>query len=31
MSEWAQLREHVDEHLHTAAAIMRANLDRWSR
>ncbi|HDR9483098.1 TPA: plasmid stabilization protein [Burkholderia aenigmatica] len=31
MSEWAELRKRVDEHLRTAAAIMRANLDRWSR
>ncbi|WP_307873475.1 plasmid stabilization protein [Burkholderia sp. LMG 13014] len=31
MSEWAELRERVDEHLRTAAAIVRANLDRWSR
>ncbi|QTO23255.1 MULTISPECIES: plasmid stabilization protein [Burkholderia cepacia complex] len=31
MCEWAELRERVDEHLRTAAAIMRANLDRWSR
>ncbi|RXV65377.1 plasmid stabilization protein [Burkholderia stabilis] len=30
-SEWAGLRKRVDENLRTAAAIMRANLDRWSR
>ncbi|WP_244101774.1 plasmid stabilization protein [Burkholderia cepacia] len=30
-SEWAELRKRVDEHLCTAAAIIRANLDRWSR
>ncbi|WP_319017693.1 plasmid stabilization protein [Burkholderia cepacia] len=29
--EWAELRKRVDEHLRTTAAIMRANLDRWSR
>ncbi|WP_175004353.1 plasmid stabilization protein [Burkholderia lata] len=31
MFEWAELRKRVDEHLRTTAAIMRANLDRWSR
>ncbi|WP_311769292.1 plasmid stabilization protein [Burkholderia cepacia] len=31
MSEWVELRKRIDEHLRTAAAIMRANLDRWSR
>ncbi len=30
MFEWAELRKRVDEHLRTTAAIMRANLDRWS-
>ncbi|WP_347880214.1 plasmid stabilization protein [Burkholderia cenocepacia] len=31
MFEWAELRKRVDEHLRTTAAIMHANLDRWSR
>ncbi|WP_081058030.1 plasmid stabilization protein [Burkholderia cepacia] len=30
-SEWVGLRRRVDEHLRTAALIIRANLDRWSR
>ncbi|KVA88355.1 hypothetical protein WI60_09705 [Burkholderia cepacia] len=30
-SEWVGLRRRVDEHLRTAAVIIRANLDRWSR
>lgn len=30
-SEWVELRSRVDEHLRTTAAIIRANLDRWSR
>lgn len=31
VSESAELQKRIDEHLRTAAAIMRANLDRWSR
>lgn len=30
-SEWVELRRRIDEHLRTTAAIIRANLDRWSR
>jgi hypothetical protein len=31
MFEWVELRKRIDEHLRTTTAIMRANLDRWSR
>ncbi|MBN3778740.1 plasmid stabilization protein [Burkholderia sp. Ac-20345] len=31
MFEWVELRKCIDEHLRTTTAIMRANLDRWSR
>ncbi|MGU7811656.1 plasmid stabilization protein [Burkholderia sp. AW49-1] len=30
-SEWVDLRRRVDAHLRTTAAVIRANLDRWSR
>ena len=30
-SDWVELRKRVDEHLRTTAAVIRANLDRWSR
>ncbi|KWC49797.1 plasmid stabilization protein [Burkholderia ubonensis] len=31
MPDWAEMRKHIDDHLRTAAAVIRANLDRWSR
>lgn len=30
-SEWVTLKKCVDQHLRTTAALVRANLDRWSR
>ncbi|KWF32698.1 plasmid stabilization protein [Burkholderia diffusa] len=30
-SDWTDLRKQIDDHLRTAAAVIRANLDRWSR
>ncbi|WP_321968288.1 plasmid stabilization protein [Burkholderia cepacia] len=29
--EVSVIREQIDSHLHTVAAVIRANLDRWSR
>ncbi|WP_311004796.1 plasmid stabilization protein [Burkholderia pseudomultivorans] len=28
---WAELRKQIDDHLLATAAVIRANLDRWSR
>ncbi|VWB62933.1 plasmid-related protein [Burkholderia lata] len=30
-SEWEDMRKRIDHHLHATAAVIRANLDRWSR
>nr|WP_241016380.1 plasmid stabilization protein [Paraburkholderia sp. Ac-20336] len=30
-SDWADMRKHIDVHLRAMAAVIRANLDRWSR
>jgi hypothetical protein len=30
-SDWADMRKHLDDHLRATAAVIRANLDRWSR
>ncbi|WP_306770734.1 plasmid stabilization protein [Paraburkholderia sp. UYCP14C] len=29
--DWAETRRRIDDHLRATAAVMRANLDRWSR
>nr|WP_218883993.1 plasmid stabilization protein [Burkholderia guangdongensis] len=29
--DWADMRKHIDDHLRATAAVIRANLDRWSR
>jgi hypothetical protein len=29
--DWVEMRKHIDDHLRATAAVMRANLDRWSR
>jgi hypothetical protein len=31
MFDWVEMRKHIDDHLRASAAVMRANLDRWSR
>nr|WP_208542423.1 plasmid stabilization protein [Burkholderia multivorans] len=30
-SDWADMRKHLDDHLRATAAVIRVNLDRWSR
>nr|WP_241021645.1 plasmid stabilization protein [Burkholderia sp. Ac-20353] len=30
-SEWADMRKHIDDHLRATVAVIRTNLDRWSR
>ncbi|WP_321576792.1 plasmid stabilization protein [Paraburkholderia atlantica] len=29
--DWAETRKRIDDHLRATVAVMRANLDRWSR
>jgi len=31
MMDWAEMRDRIDAHLRASAAVIRANLDRWSR
>ncbi len=31
MADWAEMRNRIDAHLRASAAVIRANLDRWSR
>nr|WP_253947309.1 plasmid stabilization protein [Paraburkholderia xenovorans] len=31
MADWAEMRDRIDAHLRASAAVIRANLDRWSR
>ncbi|MBB5399384.1 MULTISPECIES: plasmid stabilization protein [Paraburkholderia] len=31
MIDWSEMRRHIEDHLRATAAVMRANLDRWSR
>jgi hypothetical protein len=30
-ADWLEMRKHIDDHLRATAAVIRANLDRWSR
>lgn len=30
-SDWTDMRKQIDDHLRATAAVIRANLDRWSR
>ncbi|WP_232461844.1 plasmid stabilization protein [Burkholderia ubonensis] len=30
-SNWTEMRKQIDDHLRAMAAVIRANLDRWSR
>nr|WP_241016984.1 plasmid stabilization protein [Paraburkholderia sp. Ac-20342] len=31
MLDWADMRDRIDAHLRATSAVIRANLDRWSR
>jgi hypothetical protein len=31
MTDWMEIRDRIDTHLRATAAVIRANLDRWSR
>ncbi|WP_043173344.1 plasmid stabilization protein [Burkholderia ambifaria] len=31
MGDWLEMQKHIDDHLRATAAVMRVNLDRWSR